>query len=288
MKSIRRRNIVPGLETPELNYNHLTDALLDVPSIREMYLRRLKTVVDNYIATDYLKDAVKRYYKQIQEVAKRDHSRWRTGDIYEGYTQLITEQLPKRKKQLLKTYAAHGSDPLLPLSQDLNATVELKEMYIPLNGEYRLSLEIFNPNTEAVDISGWTITNSANITHVKGLDMSLPYCNDYQPKNGYSCEDIVSWNKCGAKNILKKGICRKSCGHCRIDEGPMRFLFKPGTVIPGMSGIYITDDSLAYKKSLIQYKLSRFVVGPLDGKLTKDLSLKVFDNKNILKAEKSP
>merc|ERR1712176_1434459 len=78
---VRKANVVPGLETPELNYNHLTDALLDTPSIREMYLRRLKTLVDDYISSDYLKKKVGEYYSKIKSVAKKDDSKWGTGDI---------------------------------------------------------------------------------------------------------------------------------------------------------------------------------------------------------------
>lgn len=36
-------------------YNHLTDALLDVPSVRAMYMRRLQTLADKYYGRGMLR-----------------------------------------------------------------------------------------------------------------------------------------------------------------------------------------------------------------------------------------
>ncbi|UPQ97511.1 spore coat protein CotH [Chloropicon primus] len=266
---VRKATVVPGLETPEKNYNHLTDALLDTPSIREMYLRRLKTIVDKYLATDYLKDRVNHYYGQIKEIAKKDDSKWGTGDIWEGYEQLLKEQLPQRKQQLMSMYAAGGPEPLLPESQDPSkATVEIKNAYVPANGEYMTSIEVHNPHDFAVDVSGWVVTNSKNVTSARQYPKSKSYCSDVEPKQSdYSCKDIVAWGSCEQGSVKKKGICRKSCGDCRLRSGPLRFTLAAGTVIPSKSSLFITDDVVAYRKSLRQHNMFQHAVGPVDGDL---------------------
>jgi hypothetical protein len=285
---VRKTNVVPGLETPELNYNHLTDALLDTPKIREMYLRRLKTIVDQYVSTNYLQKRVAHHYNKIKSVAVKDDSKWDTGDIDEGYQQLLKEQLPQRKEQLLSTYAAGGPEALLPLGQNLSsAKLEIKDAYVPLNGEFTPSIEIRNPGNDAIDLSGWVLTNANNVSHVRTLLPSKPYCNDVEPKNAdYTCKDLVSWNSCDLKSVQKKELCRKSCGNCRTKEGPMRFTFLPGTVIPSNSSIFVTDNLVDYRKSLRRYKMFEFVVGPLDGELSTSSSLKIFNPLNKLVAEK--
>ena len=281
---VRKAQVVPGLETPEKNYNHLTDALLDTPSIREMYLRRLKTIVDEYIATDYLRSRVSHYYGRIKAIADKDDAKWDTGAIWEGYEQLLKEQLPQRKEQLLSMYASDGSEPLLPTSQDhAKATVEITNAYVPLNGEYMTSIEIANPHDFAIDVSGWILTNTPNVTMARAQPRSKAYCSDVEPKNaGYTCEDLVEWGSCDSKAVLKREICRKSCDNCRLKDGPMRFVFDSGTVIPSKSSIFITDDVVGYRRSLRQYNMFQFAVGPLDGKYAVDQPLRVFNAKNAL------
>ena len=279
---VRKATVVPGLETPEKNYNHLTDALLDTPSIRQMYLRRLKTIVDKYIATDYLKGRVKHYYSKISDSAKKDDSKWDTGDIAEGFEQLLKEQLPQRKEQLLSTYAVGGSDPLLPSSQNASeATLEIAKAYIPLKKEFMPSIEIRNPHEFAIDMSGWILTDSKNVSSARRQPQSKPYCDDVEPKNAdYTCKDLVSWDACEVKSVKKEGVCRRSCDNCRLKDGPMRFTFAPGTVIPGNSSLFVTDNVVAYRKSLRKYDIFQFVVGPLDGKYAKKPPLKLYNNQN--------
>ena len=63
-------------------------------------------------------------YPRIKPLAVADAAQWGGADITRGYTQLTTEWIPIRTKQLLQTYAPGGTRPLLPGSQD-NKAVQL-------------------------------------------------------------------------------------------------------------------------------------------------------------------
>ena len=134
----------------------------------------------------------------------------------------------------------------------------------------------------ALDIlSGWILTDSKNVSMARRQPQSKPYCDDVEPKNAdYTCKDLVSWDACEVKSVKKEGVCRRSCDNCRLKDGPMRFTFAPGTVIPGNSSLFVTDNVVAYRKSLRKYDIFQFVVGPLDGKYAKKPPLKLYNNQN--------
>jgi len=134
-------------------FNYLSDAILDVKSTREMYLRRLRTLMDHFM-NGRLEDIITEHYRKIRASAKLDDKIWKRGDIDEGYEQLLTEQLPLRREQLYDTYGPSGSR-LVPGPQMANPKLEM--LLVPRYGV----IEVVNPEMEAVDISGWTITGAA-------------------------------------------------------------------------------------------------------------------------------
>jgi hypothetical protein len=85
----------------------------------------------NVVAHDYTSHAldllscfvqiIDDHYNRIKGVATADNAKWGGGDITRGYTQLTTEYIPIRSKQLLQTYAPGGVRPLLPGPQDVSA-----------------------------------------------------------------------------------------------------------------------------------------------------------------------
>ncbi|KAF8057939.1 hypothetical protein HT031_005885 [Scenedesmus sp. PABB004] len=141
-------------------YNHLTDALLDVPATRAMVMARLRTLADHYLAGGRLREArrprgrarrgpcagstgpmghsrrtaaaataaavapaqiIDATRARIEAAAAADNALWGRGDGSRGYAQLVTEFIPIRTKQLLQTYAPGGARPLLPGPADAAA-----------------------------------------------------------------------------------------------------------------------------------------------------------------------
>lgn len=118
--------------------NHLLDAILDTPATREMYLRRLRTLLDDYLATSYFEDRIDAYYERIADEAHQDHRRWRSGSIEAGVARL-KDHIAFRRRQLL-------NDPLVPESAIRFAS----DMLVDADANVR----VFVPD-EANDILNW-------------------------------------------------------------------------------------------------------------------------------------
>eukprot|EP00775_Hariotina_reticulata_P008887 gene8887-9065_t len=153
-------------------YNHLTDALLDVPSVRAMYMRRLQTLADKYYGRGLLKQIIDTQWAKISNVAAQDNLVWQRGDGSRGYQQLTTEFIPIRTKQLLQTYGPSGSNPLLPGPQD-NSKVTMALGPVQLSGVPRsqsfISIVLRGPDSQAVDVSSWKLTKTSD-----GFSFVLP------------------------------------------------------------------------------------------------------------------
>ncbi|KAL4425867.1 hypothetical protein ABPG75_009883 [Micractinium tetrahymenae] len=146
-------------------YNYLIDAILSIPRTRQMYVRRLRTLMDTFVNTGRLQALVTAMYQQIRDEAKRDAKAWNNpGDPDRGYQQLITEQLPIRKQQLYETYGSQGPIPLIPDA---------------LPGSFQLTLgalqpgpagfvEVQNPNGYAVDVSGYRLQGAVQFAFAPG------------------------------------------------------------------------------------------------------------------------
>ena len=141
-------------------FNYLSDALLDVKSTREMYLRRLRTLMDHFM-NGRLEQIITQHYEEIRPSAKVDNTIWKTGDIDEGYEQLLTEQLPLRREQLYETYGPEGTG-LIPGPQKSRPKVEV--VVIPRFDE----IQIINREPEAVDISDWKLDGAAKFKFKPG------------------------------------------------------------------------------------------------------------------------
>lgn len=67
-------------------FNYMIDAILAVPRTREMYVRRLRTLMDEFIAGGRLEALVAAEHQKVREEAKRDIAKWgHPGDPDRGY-----------------------------------------------------------------------------------------------------------------------------------------------------------------------------------------------------------
>ena len=164
---------------------------LPAPEFRDMVLRRLRTILDTYLAAPTLENRFNGFADYFDPPAvgtsdaDLDYNKWGTwgndgGNVTGGaavryhINQLVSVYLPGRRTYLANT-ATIGGVPLPP-SQPANAgdlvTIETID-YNPAvttpglnqNHEYFV---IRNSNTYAVDISDWQITGAVNFTFKKG------------------------------------------------------------------------------------------------------------------------
>ena len=87
--------------------NHLIDAILDTPVTREMYLRRVRTLMDEYLGTEpgYFEDRAAELLALIAPDAALDGAKWGMASAAAG----IEANLAYRRTEL-------GAEPLIPPS----------------------------------------------------------------------------------------------------------------------------------------------------------------------------
>ncbi|KAK2079242.1 hypothetical protein QBZ16_002933 [Prototheca wickerhamii] len=143
--------------------NWMLDAVLSSPRARSMYVRRLRTLMDEF-TNGRLETLVTDMYNEVKAEAERDNAKWgNTGTPEKGHTQLITEQLPIRKTQLYDIYGPKGAIPLIPDAQG-SVTLQIGDASADAGGY----VQVINPGTEAVDISGRALSGAVQFTFAPG------------------------------------------------------------------------------------------------------------------------
>lgn len=139
--------------TPE-GSNQLLQALLAQPDIKAMYFRRLKTLADTYLAPGRYEaqwDAITTPYLSDWAL---EHSLWGTGSASTWRDKFVTGLTERRT-----TFANNtGPGKLIPPAQSATPTVVISEIaYHPAAGDDAEFIELTNPTTESVDLSGWVL-----------------------------------------------------------------------------------------------------------------------------------
>src|SRR5262249_9134912 len=154
----------------------LYELLFEYPDFREMYLRRLRTVMDDLLLPPRpLPDQqlIEKRVNQLMDLvdpkefhpsdAQRDTAAWPSwGDPHsarEESDRIIREYLPGRRKFLFQNPNAtlHGEP--IPAHQPGDARIEIDsvEGSVPAAEQY---LGLTNRNNFAMDISGWRVSGA--------------------------------------------------------------------------------------------------------------------------------
>ena len=139
--------------------------------IRQMYFRRLRTVMDDGLQEPNTPYAQRKIEKRIDELtafldteAAMDKSKWALWGQYQTIAQaaqiLKDSYLTVRRTHLFVTHRVAGE---IPEAQTNQPPVVINEiMYNPLGGENNEFLELFNPSsTESVDLTDWRLDGVA-------------------------------------------------------------------------------------------------------------------------------
>ncbi len=134
--------------------NQLLQALLAQPDIKAMYARRVRTLADTYLPAGGFEarwDAIATPYAADWAL---ENSLWGTGSAASARAKFITGVTERRT-----TIAANsGPGKAYPLSQTANPTVVINEIaYRPAAGDDAEFIELTNPTTESIDLSGWVL-----------------------------------------------------------------------------------------------------------------------------------
>jgi hypothetical protein len=185
----------------EWNYhwNHLIDALLNDATVREMYLRRLRTVMDEFLKAPgtpydelFIENRIDELVAAMGPDVALDYNIWanpwswggqggypRDQSFQYAINVIKNDYLAIRRRHLFVThnvdnagrYNISGSySALIPNAQPANPAInfgsfEYNPASVNQDEEY---IQLTNPNSYAVDISGWKLTGGVEHTFLPG------------------------------------------------------------------------------------------------------------------------
>jgi hypothetical protein len=162
--------------------NRVPDAIFGTPEMRQMYLRRVRTLMDELLMPSGTAEENLHYEPRIDELAAQiapdaalDNAKWNShawgnGSTAPNYPQpfpdavaeLRDSYLPERRKHLFGRLKDGAEE--IPAAQPPGTIVLIRSADCnPSSGnqdeEY---VQLKNPNSFAVDVSGWTLTAAGN------------------------------------------------------------------------------------------------------------------------------
>ncbi len=163
-------------------WNRLIDAMQDTPVLRQMYLRRLRTLMDNLLQPPGTPLAQQRYEKRIQSLYTNmladvvlDRAKWgaypygANQAFSQGIGFLTNDYLAARRRHLFVTHSVtNGRE--IPLAQTQTLAIAIGAVEAaPTNGNQNQEyIELVNLQATAVDLSGCTLTGAVGFVFSPG------------------------------------------------------------------------------------------------------------------------
>ncbi|MGH2595048.1 MAG: lamin tail domain-containing protein [Actinomycetota bacterium] len=137
--------------------SELMQGLLAVPEWRQMYFRRLRTLVNEVLASGRLESLYDAKVGPSQPEATLDFAAWPhgAGKTYANQRTALFNAIAARR-------TIFANDARLPGQQGATPNIVINEIqHSPEAGDDAEFLELYNPSaTEAVDLSGWSISDA--------------------------------------------------------------------------------------------------------------------------------
>jgi len=230
-----------ALSGPSGAYNRVYDTFFLVPQLRQMYLRRLRTLMDTWIlppetppGASPVEQRIFALRDYLAEEAIRDRARWgwpavggqnnfNPGiDVYTGVQQMIEQFLYARRRHFFGKHCITNTALTIGITKTSNAGIPLPQ---PTNAVLDIVSWEVNPPTGNQDQEYICITNRNNLAL-----------------------DISGWRL----------------------HGGVRFTFKPGTVVPATGAVYVARSITGFKSRTTGPRPGQglFVVGGYDGQLS--------------------
>ncbi len=138
--------------TPDSN-NRFHVAMLNYPSIREMYFRRLRTLADEFLTPGKMEAQWDAITARTLSDWNQDRARWGGYTPTSGRTAFLAGLADRRNVIANNT----GAGKPVPASQSANASVVINELQYQPAGSGGEFIELTNPSSSSVDVSGWAI-----------------------------------------------------------------------------------------------------------------------------------
>lgn len=152
--------------------NSLISILFATPAIKQMYLRRVRTLMDELLQPTNTPPAEFKYERRINELAASlapdsalDYAKWPTWGRKQTLAQavniLTNQYLPRRRSYLYR----HRE---LPAAQPPEAVIGIGRIDFKPSSAKEEYVELINTNVFAVDISGWKLAGEVAFTFSGG------------------------------------------------------------------------------------------------------------------------
>jgi hypothetical protein len=171
-------NLIPNTGLFVGNNNTLPQAIFSTPEMRQMYLRRVRTLMDELLKAPGTPEQQQYYEPRIDtlaaliapdaalDVAKWNSHAWGNGStasccpqtLQEAVDELKYSYLPERRRQLFNGLSSGARE--IPDAQPADTVIDFGAVVTnPAGGNMdEQYIQLRNPNYFAVDISGWTLS----------------------------------------------------------------------------------------------------------------------------------
>ena len=155
---------------PGDNTSALMRGLLAVPAWRDMYFRRLRTLVNDILAPGRMEALYDARVGPAQSTAALDFAAWpypNNPNFAQQRTRLFSDIQSRR--------TVFNSDARVPGNQPAAPDIVIDEIqHSPGSGDTAEFLELYNPGSQAIDLSGWTISGGITLAVQPGT-VILPH-----------------------------------------------------------------------------------------------------------------
>lgn len=141
--------------------NEMIAAVLEVEEFREMYFRRLRTLVDELLAPGRLEGIFDSEVGPADPEAALDKALWGQCCTVPQERGFLFDDIEARR-------AVFEADPRVPPSQAPAPNVVITEIMADPADPDSEYIELYNPDDSAVDVSGWSISDGVDITIQNG------------------------------------------------------------------------------------------------------------------------
>ncbi|MBE3123234.1 MAG: lamin tail domain-containing protein, partial [Planctomycetes bacterium] len=158
-------------------WNWMIDAVLDIPEVKQMFLRRFRTAMDEFLGVSGTPSADRYFETRLDELYAQLTGDPQVvgylGNLTQAVANLKTLYLEARRNHLFIDHSINTAYPDyagIPASQIGTPAINFGAFEVsPVSGnqdeEY---IELRNPNSYAVDISGWKLRGGVDYTFDKG------------------------------------------------------------------------------------------------------------------------
>ena len=154
----------------DYKWNRLFDAVFADPTARQMYLRRLRTLMDSHLQPPATPAGQRRYEHRLDELVDLVAPELNSTNFQDAVNAIKTQYLPVRRTHLYVNHL-HGStwpdDPAgIPDAQPEQVTLQIGTVEVaPASGNRdEAYIQILNPNAFAADITGWRLAGD-DVSH---------------------------------------------------------------------------------------------------------------------------